>query len=199
MWAAEPSSRTKRYPHDFETLTMVVYPGYVPGSPPGSSCENAMYPETRTVDSASLRFTWDYCGRAEGAPLDELQQGERTLTDDEYASILEALDAVTPSSAMSCGADASVLTLDLETDAGRSSTRTTSTRVARGRFTRVARSSRVSVRSTPSSPSSERAPTGRAQAARSSVCSPSARARGATSSSRAAIRTARRSSAPRTP
>jgi len=105
-------------PSDFETLTMVVYAGYVSGSPPGSSCEMATYPETRTVDSASRRLTWDYCGGLQGAPLDELQQGERSLTDDEYASILEALEAVNPSRAMSCGADASVVTLDLVTEAG---------------------------------------------------------------------------------
>lgn len=103
---------------DFEELTLVTYPGYVNDSPPGSSCSFAQYPQTFTLDAASHVLTWDLCGAPSNATLHEVLRGERTLTGDEFASVVAALDAVQPSRAAACGSDASVFTLDLETPSG---------------------------------------------------------------------------------
>jgi hypothetical protein len=103
---------------DFETLTVVTYPGYVQESPPGSSCRFEAYAETETVVAAAHVLTWDYCAPDDGSTLYEPQQGERSLSDDEFVSVVAAVSNVTPSNAMTCGADASVVTLDVATATG---------------------------------------------------------------------------------
>jgi hypothetical protein len=100
-------------PTTFEEMTLVVYPGYVSGSPPGSSCDGFTYPATMRVDAGSRRLSWDHCAAPPGGTLYEVLSGERVLTDEEFESVREALDAVTPSDRRGCGADASVITLDL--------------------------------------------------------------------------------------
>ncbi|HVR20849.1 MAG TPA: hypothetical protein VMS65_14160 [Polyangiaceae bacterium] len=103
---------------DFQSLSAVNYPGFIPTSPPGSSCEVVVYPETRTLEAASRWMTWDYCGPGPGSAIDELQRGGRTLTEMEFASVREALDGVRSARAKSCIDDVGHVTLDLETSAG---------------------------------------------------------------------------------
>jgi hypothetical protein len=100
-------------PTAFEEMTLVVYPGYVSGSPPGSSCDVFTHPATMRVEAGSRRLSWDHCAPPQDGTLYEVLSGERLLTDEEFESVREAVDAVTPSDRRGCGADASVITLDL--------------------------------------------------------------------------------------
>lgn len=105
-------------PSALETLTVVTYPGFAPSSPPGSDCETASYPSTQSVSASSHELTWDYCKLNADFTHAALDHGSRTLTDAEFHSVTDALDKVKETHGSSCGADASVVTLDVQNEDG---------------------------------------------------------------------------------
>lgn len=101
----------------FTKLTLAEYPGFGPAAPPGSSCDPRSQPRMHEVEGISRRLSFSSCSGQTSAPW-QLQSGQQVLTPAELASVEDVLAQVLPSEAMSCGADAGVLTLDLERDGG---------------------------------------------------------------------------------
>jgi len=93
-------------PTGFEKLRFEVIGGYGP-----EPCRTGK--DSYEVTRASRKLAWlgcDYTTTPAG-PL----MGERTLSEGELQAVTEGLGRVSSSSKLSCGADASVLTLDLTT------------------------------------------------------------------------------------
>ena len=96
-------------PQTFGQLTLEIFGGFGP-----EPCSNAK--DHYEVTTASSLLSWKACDytKTPSQPI----AGERPLTESELRSVNEAYRGVAISNAKSCGADAAILTLDVETDRG---------------------------------------------------------------------------------
>lgn len=102
----------------FEQLTLATYEGFGPPAAGDADCDSSAYPMTTHVVSSSRELSWDYCGTSGASDHVEPQRGSRVLSEAELRSVEDALGNVQVTHGSSCGADASVVTLDLDTDTG---------------------------------------------------------------------------------
>jgi hypothetical protein len=101
-------------PATFTKLTLVVSGGFGAAPPRGSTCDRTLQPLAYAVEASSRQLSFGFCAPTiPGGPWHQ-QTGQRVLTAAELATIEDGLAQLAPSQAMSCGADAAVVTLDLE-------------------------------------------------------------------------------------
>lgn len=108
----------KTPPSPLEKLTVMTYEGFGPSSPPGSECALESHPSTQRVDASSHELTWDYCALNAELTHAALEQGSRTLTDSEFSAVMDAFARVQATHNDNCGADADVVTLDVQNEDG---------------------------------------------------------------------------------
>lgn len=96
-------------PQSFVRLTLEISGGYGP-----EPCSNGK--DRYEVVAATSHLSWTGCdyGKTPSEPV----AGERALTDTEVASVNDAFHAIALSAAKTCGNDASLFTLDVETNQG---------------------------------------------------------------------------------
>jgi len=99
---ATGTEATDLIPPSFEELRFVSGGGNVPNTPEGSPCVIGEH-DTMTLVNATRELSWSQCIWRDGVQLEE---GARTLSDDEFAEVIAASASVEPSSAKHCGADA---------------------------------------------------------------------------------------------
>jgi hypothetical protein len=96
---------------DFEQLTLVSTGGGLNAD--NAVCDLPTFPETLSIMAATRRLSWDLCEVATSGQVERLT-GDRVLTSAELAVVRDSLSRVVPSHQTGCGADASVVVLDLE-------------------------------------------------------------------------------------
>ena len=115
--SSDPGADNAIWPSN--ALSMVVkneVGGFVGPAPQGSACQSGE--ATYALTAANRTFTWQVCQSTGSAPY-TLDSGTRTLDATELDSLVSALKAVTLSKNGSCGADKSVLTLQVTTPASK--------------------------------------------------------------------------------
>lgn len=107
----------KTPPSPLEKITVVTYPGFGVGTA-GAECTTVSY-WRQALDASSHELSWEYCA-LNGVDLTPaaLEQGSRTLTAAEFRSVTDALGQVQVTHGDSCGADAYVITLDVQNEDG---------------------------------------------------------------------------------
>jgi hypothetical protein len=114
----DESAPPKTQPSPLEKITLVTYEGFGPTSPAGSECRTESYPDTESVVASSRELSWDYCQLNADFTHAALEQGSRTLTEAEFKTVTDALGQVQVTHGDSCGADADVVTLDVQKEDG---------------------------------------------------------------------------------
>jgi hypothetical protein len=101
---------------DFSKLTLKDFPGF---GPPGSGeCELQTEPRSYTVTASTRELEYRVCELLSPVSSTVLREGKRELSESEFASVKSAYAEVRPSTKKSCGEDADVITLDVESSRG---------------------------------------------------------------------------------
>jgi hypothetical protein len=96
----------------FDVVTLVSSGGMPGPRHDGDECDS-MYNETITVARATATVTWDTCWYGSAAGHSIIDQGTRSLTTDELASVSDALLEMTIGNDGLCGFDKPTVTLDV--------------------------------------------------------------------------------------
>jgi hypothetical protein len=87
---------------------------------PHDAADECTYGRTYTLTVADHRLRWRLCIGTATDPAYKLTEGERVLSATEFNSVIQALDMVTTSSKMHCGADKQTLLLKVTNPSGES-------------------------------------------------------------------------------
>jgi hypothetical protein len=101
---------------DFSKLTLKVFPGFGPAG--SGECDLQTEPSSYTVTASTRELEYRVCELLSPDSGTELREGKRVLSEAEFASVKAAYAEVRPSTKKSCGADAGIITLDVESSRG---------------------------------------------------------------------------------
>lgn len=101
---------------DFTKLTVTSLGGFVPSVQ--GQCSLQSDANRYTVVASSHELEYSVCTLVSNGTSTELHTGKRTLSPAEFGAVQSAYAAVKLSTAKHCGADASVITLDVESPSG---------------------------------------------------------------------------------
>ena len=97
----------------FETVLLTSSGGMPPPQNAGDQC-GSQYVNTVQVDATATMVTWDACHYDSSSGHTVINQGTRTLTPDELATVRAALLQVRIGNSGMCGADKATVTIDVQ-------------------------------------------------------------------------------------